>query len=153
MAMAHKFSASQVSVFPKIFKSQETIEPMIRGRAAAALPAKLARSRPRARRCFFTHFFKLPWSDGLGDGTGAGTLPPPPVSASTRVEIAIPAAVKMHALVIPCFRKRVRMRSASVLSSWRIRLNVSRILLIWDRIAALFVESASSLDSFSIFYV
>ena len=58
MAKAHKFSASQVSVFPNVLKSQETIEPMILGRAAAALPAKLARARPRACRCFFTHSFK-----------------------------------------------------------------------------------------------
>ena len=37
------------------------------------------------------------------------------------------------------------MRSASVVSSWRSRLNVSRILLTWDRSVALFVEKASSL--------
>ena len=145
--MAHKFSASQVAVFPKVFKSQERIEPMIPGRAAAALPAKLARERPRTWRCFFTHSFKLPLSDGLGDGAGAGTFPPPPVSASTRVEIAIPTTVRMDAIVIPCSRKRVRMRSASVVSSWRIRLKVSQILLIWDRRVALFAERASSLDS------
>ena len=59
MAKAHKFSASQVPVFSNVLKSQETIEPMIPGRAAAALPAKLARARPRACRCFFTDSFKL----------------------------------------------------------------------------------------------
>ena len=58
MTKAHKFSASQVAVFPNVLKSKETIEPMIPGRAAAALPAKLARARPRACRCFFTHSFK-----------------------------------------------------------------------------------------------
>ena len=47
---------------------------------------------------------------------------------------------KMLAIVIPCSRKRVRIRSASVLSSWRSRLTVSRILMIWDRRDALFVE-------------
>ena len=79
MAMAHKFFPSQVAVFPKVvkIKSQETIEPMIPGRAATSLPAKLARARPRAWRYFFTHYFKLPLSDGLGDCAGAGTLPPP----------------------------------------------------------------------------
>ena len=55
MAKAHKFSASQVAVFPNVLKSQETIEPMIPGRAAAALPAKLTRARQRACRCFFFH--------------------------------------------------------------------------------------------------
>ena len=84
MAMAHKFSGSQFAVFPKVFKSQETIEPMIPGRTAAALAAKLARTHPRAWRCFFTHSFKLPLSDGLGGGAGAGTLPPPPPTASQR---------------------------------------------------------------------
>ena len=143
MAKAHKFSASQVAVFPNVLKSQETIEPMIPGRAAAALPAKLARARLRACRCFFIHSFKLLVPGGLGAGTGA--LPPPPVSASTSVEIAMPIAVRIDAIVIPCSRKRVRMRSASVVSSWMSRLHVSQILLIWDRRVALFVERASSL--------
>ena len=40
------------------------------------------------------------------------------------------------------------MRSANVVSSWRIRLNVSRILLIWDRAAALFAERNSFLFAF-----
>ena len=56
MAKAHKFSASKVAVFPNVLKSQETTEPMIPGRAAAALPAKLARARPRACRCFYPLF-------------------------------------------------------------------------------------------------
>ena len=147
MTKAHNFSASQVAVFPNVLNSQETIEPMIPGRAAAALPAKLARARPRACRCFFTHSFKPLLSGGLGAGTGA--LPPPPVSASTSVEIAMPIAVRIDAMVIPCSRNRMRMRSASVVSSWRSRLNVSRILLIWERRVALFVERASSLACFS----
>ena len=46
MAKAHTFSASQVAVFPNVLKSQETNEPIIPGRAAAALSAKLARARP-----------------------------------------------------------------------------------------------------------
>ena len=89
MANAHKFSANQATVFPNVFKSQETIEPMLPGRAAAALPAKLARARPRAFRCFLTHSFKPLLSGGLG--AGASAFPPPPVSANTRVEIAMPA--------------------------------------------------------------
>ena len=82
---------------------------------------------------------------------GRAHSPHQPASASTRFEIAIPTAVRMDAVVIPCFRKRLRMRSASVVSSWKIRLNVSRILLIWDRRAALFAERALSLDCLSIF--
>ena len=120
---------------------------MIPGRAAAALPAKLARVRPRACRCFFTHSFKPLLSDGLGAGTGA--LPPPPVSASTSVEIALPIAVEIDEMVITCSRNRVQMRSASVVSSWRSSLNVSRILFLWERRVALFVERASSLACLS----
>ena len=143
----HKFSPSQVAVFPNVLKTQETIEPMIPGKAAAALPAKLARARPRACRCFFTYSFKPLWSGGLRAGTSA--LPPPPVSACTSVEIAMPIAVRIDAMVIPCSRNWVRMRSASVVSSWRSRLNVSQILLIWERRIALFVERASSLACLS----
>ena len=65
---AHNYFVSQVAVFPNVLKSQETSEPMIPGRAAAALPAKLARARPRACRCFFTHSCKPLFSGVLGAG-------------------------------------------------------------------------------------
>ena len=58
-------------------------------------------------------------------------------------------AVSIDAMLTPCSRNRVRMRSASVVPSWRSRLNVSRILLILDRRVALFVERASSLACLS----
>ena len=115
MANAHKFSTSQLAVCPNVPRSQETTGPMIPDRTAAALPAKLPRARPRVCRCFFfTHSFKPLLSGGLG--AGAGALPPPPVSASTRVEIAMQMAVGIDAMVIPCSRNRVQMRSASVVS-------------------------------------
>ena len=123
MAKAHKFSGSQVAVSPNVTRNQEKILPMLSGRAAAALPANLPRARPRACTCLLTHSFKPLFSGGLG--AGAGAFPPPLVSASTRVEIAIPMAVRIDAMVIPCSRNRVRMRSANVVSSWRSRLNVS----------------------------
>ena len=52
-------------------------------------------------------------------------------------------------MVIPCSRNRVRMRSASVVFSWRSRLNVSRILLIWDRRVALLAKRVSNLACLS----
>ena len=55
MTKAHTLSASQVAAFPNVLRSQETMDPMIPGRAAAALLAKLARARPRACRCFLIH--------------------------------------------------------------------------------------------------
>ena len=55
------------------------------------------------------------FQDGLGAGAGAGALPPPPVSVL--VEIALPIAVTIDAMVIPCSQKRSLMRSDSVVSS------------------------------------
>ena len=54
MTKAHTLSASQVAAFPDVLRSQETIEPMMPGRAAEALPAKLARARPKACRSFLS---------------------------------------------------------------------------------------------------
>ena len=113
------------------------------GRAAAALPAKLARARPRACRCFFSPI--------LSNRSVSRRQRTSPTAGerSNRVEVAMPIAVRIHATANPCSRNRVRMRSASVESSWRSRLNVSRILLIWDRRVALFVKRASSLACLS----
>ena len=140
MAKAHKFSASQVAVFPNVLKSQETIEPMIPGRAAAALPAKLARAHPRACRCFFHPLFQTALVRLLGSRHRR-------TSTGERKH----KCRDCHADCCenPCVRNRVRMCSAGVVSSWRSRLNVSRILLIWDRRVALFVERASSLACLS----
>ena len=52
----------------------------------------------------FTHSFIPPLSGGRGDGGSTGELPPP-VSASKSVEIAMPIAVRIDAMVIPCSRK------------------------------------------------
>ena len=94
------------------------------------------------------HSLSPPLSDGFGAGDGVPPAPPP-VTARKRVLIAMPIAVRMLSTIIPCSRKRVRIHSASVLSSWRSRLMVSRILLVCDRRAALFVERASSLACLS----
>ena len=51
MTKAHRFSVSQVRVFPRVLKTQERMDPMIPGRAPVALPARLARACPRACRC------------------------------------------------------------------------------------------------------
>ena len=61
---AHKFSASHEGAFLSVLMSEETMDLMIPGRAAAA--AKLARPRPRACRCLFTHSLTPPLSGGLG---------------------------------------------------------------------------------------
>ena len=147
MTKAHTLSASQVVAFTNVLRSQETIEPMIPGRATVVLPAKLARARPRACRCFI-HSLTPPLSDSFGAGDGVPPAPPP-VTARTRVLIAMPIAVRMLAMVMPCSWKSVWIHSASVLSSWRSRLMVSQILLNWVRRAAMFGEKALSLACIS----
>ena len=115
---------------------------MIPGRAAAALPASLARILPRLWSCFLIHSLAPPFPGGCG-GCGGAAAPPPGI-ARTIVEIIIPRAVRIDTIVTPCSRNRVFIRSARVLSSCRIRCRVSRIRLIWDRIASLVAEVASS---------
>ena len=101
--------------------------PMIPGSAAAALPASLAKTRPRAWSVFLAHFRRPPLSDGAGGGDGGVTVPPPPVNARTSVLIAMPTAVRMLTRVTPCSRKRVLTRSANVVSSFNTLPIVSRM--------------------------
>ena len=119
---------------------------MIPGRAAAALPASLARILPRLWSCFLIHSLTPPFP---GPGGCGGAAPPPPGIARTIVEMANPMAVRTDAIVIPCSRKRVFIRSARVLSSCRIRCRVSRIRLIWDWRASLVDEAASRREALS----
>ena len=127
-----------------VLRSQDTMLPMIPGRTAAALPASLARTWPRAWSVFFAHSPRPPLSDGGGGGVTVLPTDVPPVRARTRVKIAIPIAVRMLTSVTPYSGKKVRRGSASVVSSWRIRLMVSHIWLIWDRRVSLFAAAASS---------
>ena len=74
-----------------------------------------------------------------------GTAPPPepPVRANTSVDIVMEIAVIIDAIVMPCSRKRVLIRSPRVLSSCSIRSRVSRIRFICERAAFLVTEMAS----------
>ena len=146
MTKAHTLSASQVAAFPNVLRSQETMDPMMPGRAAAALPAKLVRARPRACRCFLIHTLDPAlvgwlWSRRRHWRTS-------PTGDSKESEYRHADRCKDARDRYPLFAE-VRSRSASVLSSWRSRLMVSRILLICDLRAALFVERASSLACLS----
>ena len=60
----------------------------------------------------------------------------------------MPMAVRIDAMVIPCSRNRVRIRSASVMSSWRCRLNVTDSVDLESEVA-LFLERSSSLACLS----
>ena len=108
--------------------------------AAAPFPASLARTRTGDCKVFLTHSFKPPFSEG---GAGVGVSPPPPVSASTPVEMVIPIALSGD--VDPCSQNSVRIGSVNVVSSFRIWWIVSRILLIWERRASRLAAATQAL--------
>ena len=130
---AHRFSANQPTVLLRRLRSHDRMLPMIPGSAAAAFPASWASIRPRACRFFFAHSLRPALSaGGAGVGATGATAALPPVRASTRVEIAIPIAVKIDAIVTPCSRNRVLTRSARVVFSSKTRCRESRIWRICD---------------------
>ena len=97
-------------------------------------------------------FFHPPFQTALVRWLGSRPRRTSPTTGERKhksVAIVMPIAVRIDAMVIPCSRNRVRMRSASVVSSWRSRLNVSRFLLNWERRVALLVERALSLACLS----
>ena len=90
---------------------------MIPGRAANALSANLPNNRDAAYNLFFIHSLAPPPSflspplllpDLVGDTLGS------PHKASIRTPIAIPTAVNIDTIVIPCSLKRVLILSPSV---------------------------------------
>jgi len=140
MANANRCSASQVAATPATFRSHETMAPIITGSATATFPTRAFSQPARDFSCFFTHSA----APGLV-GLGAGIKPRPPSVfwiANTTVEIIKPKAVRSDAIVTPCSRNNVRKRSAYVVSSFKIRVTVSRMRLICDLRASRFTEAA-----------
>ena len=77
-----------------------------------------------------THSFR-PFSSLGGGPPDAEAAPPPPGNnASTSTLMAIPIAVSMEAIVIPCSRNRVRIFSANEVSLSNTLAIVSRKLVI-----------------------
>ena len=99
------------------------------GRASAAIipnfPSKLA----KALSLFLTHSFR-PFSS-LGGGPPDAAAPPPPSNnASTSTPMAIPIAVSMEAMVIPCSLNSVPIFSPNEVSLSNIFAIVSLKLVI-----------------------
>jgi len=78
------------------------IDPMIPGRAAAALPASLPKSLARALSLFLTHSLTLL---GFFGGLDPPPPPPPPVRAVMMVDTKRPIIVKTAVMVRPCSLK------------------------------------------------
>ena len=86
---------------------------MIPGNASAALIPNRPSSDAKALSLFLIHFFRPDSSLGGGGSPSNAAAPPPPGNnASTSTPMAIPIAVSMEAIVIPCSLKRVRIFSA-----------------------------------------
>ena len=91
---------------------------MIPGRASAAFIPNFPSSDAKALSLFLVHPFKR--FSSLGGGSpppDAMAAPPPPGNnASTSTPMAIPIAVSMEEIVIPCSLNRVRIFSPNEVS-------------------------------------
>ena len=93
------------------------IPPMIPGNASAALIPNQPNSDAKALSLFLIHSFK-PFSP-LGGGSSPPDVaapPPPGNNASTSTPMAIPIAVSMEVIVIPCSLNGVWILSANEVS-------------------------------------
>ena len=105
---------------------------MIAGRASATFTPNFPSSDAKALSLVLIHSFR-PFSPLGGDSPppGAAAPAPPGNNASTSMPIAIPIAVTMEAMVIPCSLNRVQIFSASEVLLSNTLANVSLKLVIW----------------------
>ena len=102
---------------------------MIPGRASAALIPNFPSSDAKASSFDLTHSFRSFSSLGGGPPDAAA---PPPGNASTSTPMAIPIAVSMEAIVIPCSLNNVVIFSPNEESLSNTLAIVSLKLIIWD---------------------
>ena len=107
---------------------------MIPGNAPAALISNRPNSDANALSLFLIHYFRL--ASSLGGPPDAVAPPPSPLvpgnNASTSTPMAIPIAVSIEAIVIPCSLNKVRIFSANEVSLSNTLEIVSLKLVIWD---------------------
>ena len=131
---AHKFCNTQPTMSFALLKIQLIIPPMIPGRASAALIPNQPNRNAKALSLFLIHSFR-PFSS-LGGGSPPDVMapphPPPGNNASTSTPMAIPIAVSMEAIVIPCPINRVRIFPAKEVSLSDTLAIVSLKLVILD---------------------
>ena len=90
---------------------------MIPGRASAAFIPNFPCSDAKALSLFLTPSFQPFSSLGGGSPPDVAAAPPPPGNnASTSTPVAIPIAVSMEAIVIPCSLNRVLIFSPNEVS-------------------------------------
>ena len=119
---------------------------MIPGNASAALIPNRPSSDVNALSLFLIHSFRplSPLGGGWPPPPDVAAAPPPGNHASTSTLMAIPIAVSMEAVVIPCSLNSVRIFSANQVSLSNTFAIVSLKLVIW--LASLSLRI--SIDSF-----
>ena len=130
----HTCCEAATTAFLRKFKMPATIDPMIPGRAATALPASLPRSLARALSFPFIHSLSL---FGCFGGL-AVAAPSPPVKKPMIVETTSPREVSTAVIVKPCSLNISLIFSQRVKSSSRIFSTVCRILANCDASSFLF---------------
>ena len=89
---------------------------MIPGNASAALIPNQPNRDAKALSLFLIHSFRPFSSLGGSPPSDAAAPPPPGNNASMSTPMAIPIAMSMEAIVIPCSLNRVRIFSANEVS-------------------------------------
>ena len=128
---AHRFCDTQLTTSFALLRIQLIIAPMIPGRALAAFMPNLPSSDANALSLDLIHSFRPSSSLGGGSRPDAAAPPPPGNNASTSTPIAIPIAVSMEAIIMPCSLNRVRIFSANEVSLSNTLAIVSLKLVIW----------------------
>ena len=127
---AHRFCDTQPTTSLALLRIQLIIPPMIPGNASAALIPNRPNGDASALSLFLIYSFKPLSSLGGGSPPDATAPPPPGNNASTSTPMAIPIAVSMEAIVVPCSLNRVRIFSAKEVSLSNSFAIVSRKLVI-----------------------
>ena len=109
---AHRCYDTQPTTSLALLRIQLIIAPMIPGRASVAFMPNFPGSDAKTLSLFLSHSFR-PFSSSGGGPPDAAVPPPPGNNASTSTPIAIPIAVSMEAIVIPCSLNSVRIFSAN----------------------------------------
>ena len=130
---AHKFCDSQPTTSLALLRIQLIIPPMIPGNASAALIPSQPNSNANALSLLLIYSFRLASSlGGLPPPVAAKAPQPPGNNASTSTLMAIPTAMSMETIIIPCSLERVYIFSANEVSLSNTLAIVSLKLVIWD---------------------
>ena len=128
---AHKFCDTQPTTSFALLRIQLMIPKMMPGNASTALIPNQPSSDAKALSLFLIHSFRPASSLGGSPPPDVEAPPPPGNNASTSTPMAIPIAVSMEAIVIPCSLNSVRIFSANEVLLSKTLAIFSLKLVIW----------------------